>query len=319
MDIRELLGDEADSLLGHEAKAFPADGLVLPGPDFIDRVFSRVRPAARRSCGTWPRSTTTAGWGGPGTSRSSPSTRGSSIRPRASFAKNPAYFDPANLCELALEPGSAAPSPPPSAASGSWPARYAHKIPFIVKLNHNDFLHYPNTYDQVMFGSVRQAIDLGAVGVGATIYYGSEQCDRQIHEVSDGVRRGPPQSGCSPCCGATCATRPSRPGRRRLPPVGRSDRPGQPHGRDHRGRHHQAEAAREQRWLQRPQVRQDRPARLRPADHRPPDRPHPLAGRQLLRRPDRPHQLRAGSPRATTTWPRRCAPPSSTSGPAGQG
>jgi len=100
----------------------------------------------------------------------------------ASFAKNPAYFDPANLVELALEGGSSAIATT-LGGLGIVARRYAHKIPMIVKLNHNDFLHYPNTYDQVMFGSVRQAADLGAVGVGATIYYGSDESDRQIQEV----------------------------------------------------------------------------------------------------------------------------------------
>jgi fructose-bisphosphate aldolase, class I len=100
----------------------------------------------------------------------------------ASFAKNPAYFDPANLVELAIEGGSSAIATT-LGGLGIVARRYAHKIPFVVKLNHNDFLHYPNTYDQVMFGSVRQAADLGAVGVGATIYFGSEQADRQIQEV----------------------------------------------------------------------------------------------------------------------------------------
>ncbi|MGH9016117.1 MAG: class I fructose-bisphosphate aldolase, partial [Acidimicrobiales bacterium] len=100
----------------------------------------------------------------------------------ASFAKNPAYFDPANLIELALEGGSSAIATT-LGGLGVVARRYAHKIPFVVKLNHNDFLHYPNTYDQVMFASVRQAADLGAVGVGATVYYGSPQADRQIQEV----------------------------------------------------------------------------------------------------------------------------------------
>ena len=130
----------------------------------------------------------------------------------ASFAKNPAYFDPANLVELALEGGCSAIATT-LGGLGAVARRYAHRIPFIVKLNHNEFLHYPSQYDQVMFGSARQAADLGAVGVGATIYFGSEQSDRQIQEVPGRLRRGPRARACSPCCGATCATPPSRPRR----------------------------------------------------------------------------------------------------------
>ena len=91
------------------------------------------------------------------------------------------------------------------------PRSYAHKIPFIVKLNHNELLTYPNKFDQIMFGSVEQAFDLGAAGVGATIYFGSDESTRQIQEVSRGLRGGPRARACSPCCGATCATAPSRP------------------------------------------------------------------------------------------------------------
>jgi class I fructose-bisphosphate aldolase len=100
----------------------------------------------------------------------------------ASFAKNPAYFDPANLVELALAGGSSAIATT-LGGLGAVARRYAHRIPFIVKLNHNEFLHYPSQYDQVMFGTARQAADLGASGVGATIYFGSDQSDRQIQEV----------------------------------------------------------------------------------------------------------------------------------------
>ena len=102
----------------------------------------------------------------------------------ASFAKNPHYFDPANLCELALA-GECSAIATTLGVLGAVSRRYVHRIPFIVKLNHNDFLHYPNTYDQVLFGTAQQAFDLGAAGVGATIYFGSEESDRQLHEVSD--------------------------------------------------------------------------------------------------------------------------------------
>jgi class I fructose-bisphosphate aldolase len=183
MDISAILGDEADYLLGHEAKAFPAEGLVLPGPDFLDRVFRDTDrpPAVLRGLGTLYRH---GRLGGTGYLSILPVDQGIEHSAAASFAKNPLYFDPANLCELALA-GECSAIATTLGVLGAVARRFAHRIPFIVKLNHNDFLHYPNTYDQVPFGSVRQALDLGASGVGATIYFGSEQSDRQLHEVSE--------------------------------------------------------------------------------------------------------------------------------------
>ncbi|HLN16982.1 MAG TPA: class I fructose-bisphosphate aldolase [Acidimicrobiales bacterium] len=183
MDVAKLLGDEAESLLTHEAKAFPADGLVLPGPDFIDRVFrDSDRPAAvLRNLGTVYRH---GRLGGTGYLSILPVDQGIEHSAAASFAKNPAYFDPANLCELALAGGCSAIATT-LGVLGSVSRQFVHKIPFIVKLNHNDFLHYPNTYDQVPFASARQAADLGAAAVGATIYFGSPESDRQLHEVSE--------------------------------------------------------------------------------------------------------------------------------------
>ncbi len=182
MDLEKLLGDEAASLLGHSAKAFPAEGLVLPGPDFIDRVFrdSDRPPAVLRNLGVLYRH---GRLGGTGYLSILPVDQGVEHSGGASFAKNPLYFDPANLCELALA-GDCSAIATTLGVLGAVSRRYVHRIPFICKLNHNDFLHYPNTYDQVPFGSVRQAIDLGAVGVGATVYFGSEQSDRQLEEVS---------------------------------------------------------------------------------------------------------------------------------------
>src|SRR5271170_2152597 len=183
MDIASLLGDEADSLLHHAAKAFPAEGLLLPGPDFLDRAFrdSDRHPAVLRNLGTLYRH---GRLGGTGYLSILPVDQGIEHSGAASFAKNPLYFDPANLCELALA-GNCSAIATTLGVLGAVSRRYVHRIPFIVKLNHNDFLHYPNTYDQVMFGSVQQAADLGAVGVGATIYFGSPQSDRQLHEVSE--------------------------------------------------------------------------------------------------------------------------------------
>ena len=179
-DIEALLGDDAEELLNHQCKGITADELTLPGPDYVDRVLlssDRPIPVVRNLAslfahGRWR-------YRLPLDPPRRPGHRALGRRP---FAKNPAYFDPANLIELALEAGSSAIATT-LGGLGIVARRYAHKIPFIVKLNHNDFLHYPDAYDQVMFGSVRQAVDLGAVGVGATVYFGSEQSDRQIQEV----------------------------------------------------------------------------------------------------------------------------------------
>jgi class I fructose-bisphosphate aldolase len=182
-DIQALLGDEADSLLDHQCKGVTKDELVLPGPDFIDRVMrdtDRPVPVLRNLGMLY----SNGRLGGTGYLSILPVDQGIEHSAAASFAKNPAYFDPANLCELAIEGGCSAIATT-LGGLGAIARRYSHKIPFIVKLNHNDFLHYPNTYDQVMFGSVQQAFDLGAVSVGATIYFGSPESDRQLHEVSE--------------------------------------------------------------------------------------------------------------------------------------
>lgn len=183
IDLQAILGDEADSLLNHEAKAFPADGLVLPGPDFLVRTFrdSDRSSAVLRSLGALYNH---GRLGGTGYLSILPVDQGIEHSAAASFAKNPAYFDPANLCELALA-GECSAIATTLGVLGAVSRKYVHKIPFIVKLNHNDFLHYPNTYDQVPFGTARQAFELGAVAVGATIYFGSDQSDRQLHEVSE--------------------------------------------------------------------------------------------------------------------------------------
>ncbi|MHB8592827.1 MAG: class I fructose-bisphosphate aldolase [Acidimicrobiales bacterium] len=181
-DIQAILGDDPDALLSHECKGVTADELALPGPEFLDRVVrdsDRRVPVLRNLASLYQHGRL----GGTGYLSILPVDQGVEHSAAASFSKNPAYFDPANLCELALAGGSSAIATT-LGGLGIVARRYAHKIPFIVKLNHNDFLHYPNTYDQVMFASVAQAADLGAIGVGATIYFGSEQSDRQLHEVS---------------------------------------------------------------------------------------------------------------------------------------
>jgi len=187
IDIEKLLGDDARDLLSHQCKAITADELTLPGPDFIDRVLlssDRPIPVVRNLASLYAHGRL----GGTGYLSILPVDQGIEHSAGASFAKNPAYFDPANLVELALHAGSSAIATT-LGGLGIVARRYAHKIPFIVKLNHNDFLHIPDTYDQVMFGSVRQAADLGAVGVGATIYFGSPEADRQIQEVRHAFER----------------------------------------------------------------------------------------------------------------------------------
>ena len=183
MDIQALLGDEAESLLTHESKGIPKDDLILPGPDFVDRVFLQTdrNPAVLRNLGLLYN---TGRLGGTGYLSILPVDQGIEHSAAASFAKNPAYFDPRNLVELAIEGGCNAIATT-FGVLGMEARRYAHRIPFIVKLNHNQLMTYPNEFDQIMFGSVRQAYELGAIGVGATVYFGSEQSSRQIIEVSE--------------------------------------------------------------------------------------------------------------------------------------
>ncbi len=187
VDIQSLLGDEAESLLTHESKGIPRDDLNLPGADYIDRVFSLTERSPQV-----PRNLQSlfdhGRLGGTGYVSILPVDQGIEHSAAASFAPNPQYFDPANIVELALEGGCNA----VASTFGVLAAvsrRYAHKIPFIVKVNHNELLTYPNKFDQVMFGSVDQAFDIGAAGVGATIYFGSDEATRQIQEVSEAFAR----------------------------------------------------------------------------------------------------------------------------------
>jgi fructose-bisphosphate aldolase, class I len=182
MDLEQLLGEEAESLLKHSATALKAADLTLPGPDHFDQIFidSDRSPTVLRNLGTVYN---TGRLAGTGYLSILPVDQGIEHSAAASFAKFPAYFDPAKLCDLAIAADCNAIATT-LGGLGIVARRYVHRIPFIVKLNHNDFLNYPNTYDQVMFAGVGQASDLGAVGVGATIYFGSEGADRQIVEVS---------------------------------------------------------------------------------------------------------------------------------------
>ncbi len=183
INVGEVLGDEADDLLGHECKTIERDRLTLPGPDFVDRVLV----ASDRPVAVLRNLQSMLGHGrlgGTGYLSILPVDQGIEHSGAASFAKNPAYFDPAAICELALAADCNAVATT-LGGLGIVARRYAHRIPFIVKLNHNELLTYPNRGDQVPFGSVRQAVDLGAVGVGATIYFGSEESTRQLREVSE--------------------------------------------------------------------------------------------------------------------------------------
>ncbi|GIK21697.1 MAG: class I fructose-bisphosphate aldolase [Ignavibacteriales bacterium] len=179
--IKELLGNEADSLLSYKAK-FPKEQLNLPGPDFVDRIFAQtdrninvlrnlqwIFKSGRLS--------------GTGYLSILPVDQGIEHSGGASFAPNPQYFDPENIVKLAIE-GECNAVASTLGVLGMTARKYAHKIPYIVKINHNELLTYPNKFDQIMFASVEQAYDMGAAAVGATIYFGSEESGRQIVEVS---------------------------------------------------------------------------------------------------------------------------------------
>lgn len=183
MDIPSLLGDQAESLLEHECQTFPRQSLTLPGPGFVERVFgpSDRSPQVLRNLAALYSS---GRLGGTGYVSILPVDQGIEHSGAASFAPNPDYFDPLKIVELAVEGGCNAVATT-FGVLGLASRRYAHRIPFIVKLNHNELLTYPESYDQVMFGSPAAAYDLGAAGVGATVYFGSEQSRRQIGEVSE--------------------------------------------------------------------------------------------------------------------------------------
>ncbi len=183
MDLAALLGDDADDLLNHESKGIPKDDLVLPGPDFVDRVFIDTdrSPQVLRNL----QSVLDHGrLSGTGYLSILPVDQGIEHSAAASFAPNLAYMDPKSIVELAIEAGCNAVAST-IGVLGITARRYAHRIPYIVKLNHNELLTFPSRYDQVMFGSVEQAFDMGAAAVGATIYFGSEESMRQLQEVSE--------------------------------------------------------------------------------------------------------------------------------------
>ncbi len=186
-DIEQILGDQAESLLTYQCKTVPKEMLHLPGPDFIDRVMVATdrRPQVLRNLAAIFNHGRLSGTG---YLSILPVDQGIEHSAGASFAPNPEYFDPANIVRLAIEGGCNAVAST-LGVLGSVSRKYAHKIPFILKFNHNEFLSYPNTYDQIIFASIEQAYELGCAGVGATIYFGSEESKRQIQEVTKAFAR----------------------------------------------------------------------------------------------------------------------------------
>lgn len=180
--ITKLLGAEADSLLSYKCAGIKKEDLHLPGPDFIDRIFT----VSDRSSNVLRNLTSVFNHGrlaGTGYLSILPVDQGIEHSAAASFAPNPIYFDPENIVKLAIEGGCNAVAST-LGVLGSVSRKYAHKIPFILKINHNELLSYPTTYDQRLFASVDQAFNMGAAGIGATIYFGSAESRRQIEEIS---------------------------------------------------------------------------------------------------------------------------------------
>jgi class I fructose-bisphosphate aldolase len=178
----EVLGPEADALLTYAAKGFSKNDLHLPGPDFVDRILSQSDriPQVLRNFQAILNHGRLAGTGYVSIL---PVDQGIEHSAGASFAPAPQYFDPENIVKLAIEGGCNAVAST-LGGLGTVARKYAHKIPFMVKINHNEFLSYPNRYDQIMFAHVKQAWDMGATAIGATVYFGSDESTRQIQEVS---------------------------------------------------------------------------------------------------------------------------------------
>ena len=185
--IQDILADKAEDLLGHTCQTVPKDRLTLPGPDFVDRVHAasdRKTPVLRNLQALFGHGRLA----GTGYVSILPVDQGVEHSGAASFAPNPDYFDPENIVKLAIEGGCNAVAST-LGVLGVVARKYAHKIPFILKFNHNELLTTPNTFDQIMFGSIDQAFEMGCVGVGAPIYFGSAESSRQIQEVSAAFER----------------------------------------------------------------------------------------------------------------------------------
>ena len=206
--ITSILGDDA-RLLEHQCKTIPKDSLLLPGPDYVDRAYG-LSDRSPRVLGALQSVLDTGRLGGTGYVSILPVDQGIEHSAGASFAPNPLYFDSENIVKLAIEGGCNAVAST-LGVLGSVSRKYAHKIPFILKFNHNEFISYPNTYDQIRFASVKQAFDMGAAGGWRHHLFrvrGVEAADSGSgRDVSAGAR----VSGCSPCSGATCGIRRSRP------------------------------------------------------------------------------------------------------------
>ena len=186
-NLAELLGSEADALLNHRCQTISQDSLHLPGPDIVDRIYA-ASDRNVRVLGNLQRLIGNGRLGGTGYLSILPVDQGIEHSAGASFAPNPTYFDPENIVRLAIEGGCNAVAST-YGVLGIVARKYAHKIPFIVKINHNEFLTYPNKFDQIMFGTVEEAYDMGAAAVGATIYFGSAEATRQIVEVAAAFQR----------------------------------------------------------------------------------------------------------------------------------
>src|SRR5688500_3389553 len=185
--VEEVLGADAASLLQLQCKTIPTDTLHLPGPDFVERIHAasdRPVPVLARLQSMFDHGRLA----GTGYVSILPVDQGIEHSAGASFAPNPEYFDPENIVKLAIAGGCNAVAST-LGVLGMCSRKYAHQIPFILKVNHNEFMSYPNSYDQIRFGSVKQAFDMGAAGVGATIYFGSEESKRQIQEVTEMFQR----------------------------------------------------------------------------------------------------------------------------------
>src|SRR5438876_4467304 len=180
--IQEILGSDAQSLLNHQCKTISKDKLHLPGPDFIDRIYvGSDRPI--RALVSLQQLFKSGRLSGTGYVSILPVDQGIEHSAGASFAPNPIYFDPESIVKLALEGGCNGVAST-LGVLGAVSRKYAHRIPFILKINHNEFLTYPNKYDQILFANVEQAFNMGAVAVGATIYFGSEESSRQLQEIT---------------------------------------------------------------------------------------------------------------------------------------
>jgi class I fructose-bisphosphate aldolase len=182
-NIEEILGADAASLLQHQCKTIPKETLHLPGPDYVDRIYS-ISDRPTRVLGSLQSVIGHGRLAGSGYVSILPVDQGIEHSAGASFAPNPMYFDPENIVRLAMEGGCNAVAST-LGVLGSVARKYAHKIPFLMKFNHNEFLSYPNSFDQIRFANIRQAFEMGAQGVGATVYFGSEESKRQLQEVME--------------------------------------------------------------------------------------------------------------------------------------